>query len=91
MNNPLIDKIKRLEKRLDNLLNLTRRSEVTGGLIRRTVSELNALTAYNGMVAYATDGLKSGETTGNGTGVPVYYDEITGDWLLFRDDTAVAT
>lgn len=91
MNNPLIDKIKRLEKRLNNITNLSRRSEITGGFIRRTAAELAALTAYNGMVAYCTDGRKSGEGAGNGTGVPVYYDETTGDWLVFRDGTAVTT
>lgn len=91
MNNPIINRFKNIEKRLDGIINLTRRSEVTGGFIRRTVSELNALTAYNGMVAYATDGRKVGEGGGAGTGVPVYYDEATASWLVYSGDTAVQT
>ena len=42
-----------------------------------------------GARAYASDGLKSGETTGNGTGVPVYYSN--GAWRIFRDDSAVTS
>lgn len=42
-----------------------------------------------GVRAYATDGLKSGETAGNGTGVPVYYSN--GSWRVYSNDTAVAS
>ena len=41
-----------------------------------------------GAVAYATDGLKVGETTGNGTGVPVYYSN--GHWRVYSTDLTVA-
>lgn len=87
--NPILARIRQIEKKLENIVNLSRRSEITGGFIRRTVTQLNALTAYNGMVAYATDGRKQGEGAGNGTGVPVYYDETSGDWIVYSDDTAV--
>ncbi|VVB51948.1 Uncharacterised protein [uncultured archaeon] len=57
-----------------------------------TVANLPA-TADEGAVAYATDGLKSFETTGNGTGVPVYFStsvpSIGGVWRIFRDDSQV--
>src|SRR5208337_748110 len=40
-----------------------------------------------GQMAYATDGLKVGETTGHGTGVPVYYSN--GVWRVYSTDAAV--
>lgn len=42
-----------------------------------------------GSMAYATDALKQGETTGNGTGVPVYYSN--GNWYRMSDDTIAST
>lgn len=40
-----------------------------------------------GAVAYATNGLKVGESTGTGTGIPVYYSN--GAWRTFSDDRPV--
>jgi len=40
-----------------------------------------------GAVAYATNGLKVGESPGNGTGIPVYYSN--GAWRTFSDDRPV--
>lgn len=51
-----------------------------------TVSALP--TGTEGAQAYATNGLKVGETPGNGTGVPVYFS--TGSWRVFSTDAAVA-
>ncbi len=42
-----------------------------------------------GQYAYATDGLKVGELTGAGTGVPVYFSN--GSWRVFSTDAAVAS
>lgn len=47
----------------------------------------NLPTGNEGEFAYATNGLKDGETTGNGTGVPVYWSN--GEWRVFRNDTVV--
>lgn len=54
-----------------------------------TVAQLAtvAATAAVGDEAFATDGLKDGETTGNGTGVPVYFDGT--NWCRCSDDTTV--
>lgn len=41
-------------------------------------------------VRFITDGRKQGETAGNGTGVPCYYDSASDSWLRLSDDTAVA-
>lgn len=54
--------------------------------VRAAVTSLPA-SAEEGTPGFATDGLKSGETTGNGTGMPVYYS--SGQWRVYRDDTAV--
>lgn len=40
-----------------------------------------------GDITIATDGRKSGETAGNGTGVPVWSDGTS--WLTFYGNTAV--
>ncbi len=43
----------------------------------------------NGQMAYATNGLKIGETTGNGTGVLVYYSATA--WRTISLDAPVST
>lgn len=50
-----------------------------------TVSSLP--TGTEGQQAYATDGLKVGEITGSGTGVPVYFSN--GSWRVYSTDQAV--
>lgn len=51
-----------------------------------TVAALPA--SADAALAYASDGRKTGEGAGAGTGVPVYRDG--GTWYRFADDTAVA-
>lgn len=53
-----------------------------------TVANLPA-SATEGQYAFASDGLKQSESTGNGTGVPVYFSG--GVWRDYSDDTQVAT
>lgn len=57
------------------------------GLPKYTVANLP--TGYEGRVAFATDGRKTGEASGDGTGVPVYFSGS--DWHVFFDDSVVAT
>ena len=42
-----------------------------------------------GAIAYALNGRRSGETAGNGSGVPTYFDGT--NWRVFRDDSVVAS
>ncbi len=42
-----------------------------------------------GQIAYATNGLKVGELTGSGTGVPVYYSN--GNWRVYSTDQVVSS
>ncbi|MBZ5700246.1 MAG: DUF2793 domain-containing protein [Acidobacteriia bacterium] len=52
-----------------------------------TVANLPAAPAA-GSVAYASNGRKTGEGAGLGTGVPCYFS--SGNWRRYSDDTAVA-
>lgn len=45
-------------------------------------------TGYEGRMAFVTNGRKTGEGVGAGTGVPAYYSAAA--WRVFFDDTAVA-
>lgn len=47
-------------------------------------------TGFNGRMAFVSDGRKSGEGAGLGTGVPAYYDATAGDWLNFFDNAVTA-
>ena len=49
----------------------------------------NLPTASDGTLAYASDGLKTGESSGAGTGVMVYASG--GLWYRMSDDSVVAT
>lgn len=51
----------------------------------------NAGLSAEGATAYAfiSDGRKSGEGVGAGTGTPAYYNLATLSWKYFRDDTDV--
>ena len=52
-----------------------------------TVANLPAA-GTSGRVAYASDGLKDGESSGNGTGVPVYDDGS--NWISFDNSSVVS-
>lgn len=41
------------------------------------------------VVAFATNGRKSGEGVGAGTGVPCYWNTVTSQWLRFEDNAVV--
>jgi hypothetical protein len=58
----------------------------TGALPVYTVANLPAGSA--GMVAYASNGRKTGEGVGAGTGVPVYFSNAA--WRVYSNDAAVA-
>ena len=44
---------------------------------------------HSGALAFAIDGRRSGESAGNGTGLPCWYDEANTRWSVFRDDSEV--
>ena len=63
----------------------------TEHLLSRTTAQLPTQGVRNGAVAWAEDGRKAGEGASSGTGVPVYFDEMSGSWVSFRTDVAVTT
>ncbi len=63
----------------------------TENLLSRTADELPTQGVNNGAVAWAEDGRKSGEGSGSGTGIPVYFDESAGTWMSSRTDAEVTT
>lgn len=68
-------------------LEVNERSEVTGGVESFTVATLGAA-GQAGRMRYATDGRKTGEGPGAGTGVVAYDDGIA--WRRVDDSTTVA-
>lgn len=68
-------------------LEANERSEVTGGVESFTVATLGAA-GQAGRMRYATDGRKTGEGPGAGTGVVAYDDGIA--WRRVDDSTTVA-
>lgn len=44
---------------------------------------------HSGAQAFCSDGRKTGETAGNGTGVPVWYDEASATWIDARTGVEV--
>lgn len=84
--------LQRNETSLDNTAGET----ISGVAYQFPLSTLAAAPlAADGLVTYAcrfiSDGRKTGEGAGLGTGVPAYYDPTTDSWRNFRDDAAVTT
>jgi len=52
-----------------------------------TVAELLAVTGFEGQVAYATNGRKTGEGAGVGTGIPCYFSNAV--WRRYYDDAQI--
>lgn len=77
------------------LINVEKReiSQATRSMLRFAVADLpTPSVARAGWIAFATDGRKSGEGAGNGTGVPVYCgDNGAGTylWLTYYGNTEV--
>jgi len=61
------------------------RAEVAGGFANLKLAQLPVVNNTGGDVYYATDGCKPGEAVGHGTGVAVYWDSATNQWLRIGD------
>ena len=68
------------------VLETSERAETAGGVATSTVAGLPAA-GENGRLRFATDGRKTGEGGGAGTGVLVYDDGVA--WRRVDDGTAV--
>ena len=62
-------------------------TDPVGGAPAYTVALLPATGNFEGQLAYATDGRKTAEGAGSGTGVPVYWSAA--NWHVYFDDSTV--
>ncbi len=69
------------------------RAETSGAMPPSTLAlaPLAADGAADGDNLYISDGRKTSEGAGLGTGIPAYYDGATDSWRRFSDDAAVTT
>ena len=57
-------------------------------MLKFTVAQLPS-GQRDGSLAFAIDGRRPGEGAGNGTGLPVWYDEANTRWSTMYDNSAV--
>lgn len=81
----LISRIERNETKIRKLSVQSLRSESTGGV--ESVTGIPS-TGSAGSLIYITNGRKSGEGIGAGTGIVAYHDGS--NWYRFADDTVAA-
>lgn len=79
-------KLADLQNQLNRLRSLQYRAEIAGGVSVYTVADL-PIVASRGFLAYASNGRKTGEGVGSGTGVLCYYDNVA--WRRVDDGTTV--
>lgn len=81
------------KRSFERALARSERSEVAGGMEQSTLvlAPLAAQGSSSGDMLFITDGRKSAEGVGSGTGVPAYYNGTTDSWYRMSDDTPVVT
>lgn len=62
----------------------------TDNVLSRAVAQLPSTGVRNGATAWATNGRKTGEGAGAGTGVLVYFTASDASWRRLSDDSVVA-
>lgn len=71
----------------------TEQAQFVDGIPAATKANLPSTGLANGTtyatVWFCSNGRKSGEGVGSGTGVPVYWNAATSKWFKFSDDTEV--
>lgn len=85
----LTERLARLEDETDRVLPLVERAETSGGFPQSTLALAPTVSVRGGDCLFITDGRKSGEGVGAGTGVPAYWNSATTQWFRMSDDTAV--
>lgn len=91
---PEIDPFEYFKSRLDDIdlllagASTQPRSEYTGGFESKTVANLPS-TGQAGQVFWVSNGRKSGEGVGAGTGVIGFWNSATNQWLRVEDNAQV--
>jgi hypothetical protein len=80
-------------KAIAQVHNVTEQAGFSDGIPAYTFANLPTTGLGNGTsyitTAFCSNGRKSGEGAGTGTGVPVYWNAATSQWLKFSTDTVV--
>jgi len=90
--------IKRLKRKINRLTQIVERAETTGGIVAYALASA-PVNATGGMsngvsfvdIAWISNGRKTGEGAGAGTGVLATFDANLNQWLRVGDYTAVLT
>ncbi len=89
----LLKQIRKNEKGLALVHNVTEQANYSDGVPAYTFADLPSTGLGNGTsyitIAFCSNGRKGGEGAGLGTGVPVYWNAASSQWLKFSDDTVV--
>lgn len=81
-----------INKNTESISKVSEKSNVSGftySFIQSTYAEAVASNPSNYTIRFITNARKSGETAGNGTGLPAYYDPniLTPNWVDFSGNT----
>lgn len=85
-------RLDQVERDIKTFTSDSERAEYAGGITRSTLANAPLAASgkvKNGDMLFITNGRKTGEGAGLGTGVPCYYNSTTDQWLRLSDDTAV--
>lgn len=87
----LQQEVKELRNRVEVLIVRSERSETASGVPAYTLATapLAANNAKGGDMVFISNGRKTGEGAGVGTGIVAYYNPNTNSYFRFADDTAV--
>lgn len=77
-----------IARRANYGLNLDGTQTMQGPVGLQSVAYAKLPSGTTGQILYCSNGRKVGESTGAGTGVPVYYSN--GSWRVFSTDAAVS-
>jgi len=90
--NQLNSQLKQQGEAIRQVARTSERAETAGGMASSTLANA-PLAADGGMssgdLLFISNGRKTGEGAGAGTGVPAYYNAATDSWLRLSDDSAV--
>lgn len=87
----LQDQLNAIRAEAQTAITRSERAETAGALRASTLANapLAAGGAAAGMVLWITNGRKTGEGVGAGTGVPAYYQASSNTWKRFEDNADV--
>ena len=85
----LNQQINALKQQVNTLTLRASQSQTTLGLVPLTLAKLPATNNTGGDLYYCTDGRKSGEGAGVGTGTVVFWNAATSQWMRITDNTQV--